>query len=52
MEVLMLDLRFEMKDQKRRKVLGEFSPFCEDSAVNDPKKDGHKSAPAMESIWE
>lgn len=38
MEVLMLDLRLEMKDPKRRKRLGEFSPFCEDRAANDPKK--------------
>lgn len=52
MEVFKLDLRLEMKDPKSRKRLGEFSPFCEDRDANDPKKDGHKSVPAMESIWE
>jgi hypothetical protein len=46
MEVFKLDLRLEMKDPKRRKRLGEFSPFCEDRDANDLKKGGHKSAPA------
>lgn len=50
MEVLMLDLRLEMKDPKRRKRLGEFSPFCEDRAANDSKKAGTNLHPPNNQI--
>lgn len=50
MEVFKLDLRLEMKDPKRRKRLGEFSPFCEDRDTNDSKKAGTNLRPPNNQI--